>query len=89
MVVLVFSSVDSQDPEHDKNHGPGVDQRTHCWAATHTAAARVEAKRFGWFRFGSRRSIFENRTREESLKGFCLYSVKISVQPEDCGKILQ
>lgn len=47
VVVLVLSSVDSQDPKHDKNHCPGVDQRTHCWVATHIATAWVEAKCFG------------------------------------------
>lgn len=54
VVVPAFGSVHSQDPKHKENHGSGVDQRTHRWLAAHTAAARIEAKRFGWFRFGSR-----------------------------------
>lgn len=54
VVVPAFGSVHSQDPKHKENHGSGVDQRTHRRLAAHTAAARIEAKRFGWFRFGSR-----------------------------------
>lgn len=54
MVVPAFSSVDSQDAKHDKNHRPSVDQGTHCREATCTTTARVEAKCFGWLGFGSR-----------------------------------
>lgn len=67
VVVPVLRSIDSQDAKHNKNHRPGVDQRTHCWVAACTATARVKAKRFGWFCFSSRRGIFENRTTGKSL----------------------
>lgn len=47
MIVPFFGSVDSQDSKHEKNHGPGVNQRTNRWVATHTIAAWVKAKGFG------------------------------------------
>lgn len=78
VVVPAFGSVHSQDPKHKENHGSGVDQRTHRRLAAHTAAARIEAKRFGWFRFGSRWGIFENRSKENPFNHVYLYGAKIS-----------
>lgn len=54
MVVSVLRAVDSQDPKHDKNHGPSVDQRTHRRLSAHATAAWIVAECFGWVRFGGR-----------------------------------
>lgn len=77
VVVPAFRSVDSQDAKHDKNHCPGVDQRTHRWMATCSATAWVKAKCFGCLLFCSRWGIFENRNREILIEvsHHCIFSI--------------